>query len=116
VALSGAEGGSNISGADFAHTIVEEIDNPGQQQPHVTDEAGPGGHARDQAADLRRRVHATVAARADLLRYQLVQPGPSPGARPARDQGRIVERGASPRADMRQSHSKGVLSNRAGRA
>jgi hypothetical protein len=59
VALLDAEGGSNISGADFAHAIVEEIDNPASSSP----------------------VSSTEPARADVLRYQLVQPGPLRQAR-----------------------------------
>ena len=60
VALFDAEGGSNISGADFAHTIVEEIDNPAGSSSMSSTEPTSGGHAPDQAADLRRRVHAAV--------------------------------------------------------
>jgi putative NADH-flavin reductase len=35
VALLDAEGGSNISGADFARAIVEEIENPAHHREHI---------------------------------------------------------------------------------
>jgi hypothetical protein len=61
VALFDAEGGSNISGADFAHAIVEEIGNPAR--PMSSTKSAPAAVPRDQAADLRRRVHAAVPTR-----------------------------------------------------
>lgn len=36
VALFDAEGGSNISGADFASAIVDEIDRPAHQRAHIS--------------------------------------------------------------------------------
>ncbi len=35
VALFDAEGGSNISGADFASAVVDEIDNPSHHREHI---------------------------------------------------------------------------------
>lgn len=74
VALFDAEGGSNISGADFAHAIVEEIDNPAS--PMSSTESAPGGRARDQAADLRRRVHAAVPTRRTSSATKSCSPAP----------------------------------------
>ena len=93
----------------------EHVHGPVPQQAHVIDRIGPGGHARDQAADLGRRVHPALAARADVLREQFRQPAPlrqgHHGHQPAvRHEIRVIEHRAGPRGDMRQSHSRGVLS------
>jgi hypothetical protein len=45
------------------------------QQVHVIDVVRAGGHPGDQARHLQVRVDSAVAARADVLRDQVAQPG-----------------------------------------
>jgi hypothetical protein len=45
------------------------------QQVHVIDRIRPGGHPGHQAPDLQVRVNAALAARPDVLRDQIRQPG-----------------------------------------
>jgi hypothetical protein len=52
------------------------VHRPVAQQGHVIDRVGAGGHAREQAADLQRRVRPALAARPDALREQPGQAGP----------------------------------------
>ena len=87
------------------------------QQAHVIDRVRPGGHPGDQAPDLQMRVDAALAARRDVLRDQVRQPGPlSKGHH--RDQAdvrheiQVIERRVRPCEAMQQSHLRGVLSNR----
>jgi hypothetical protein len=80
-----------------------------------------GGTLRFSSAMVHSSVARRTRDRADELRYQLVQPGPLRQARHRgqagmRNQGKIIERDASPRADTRQPHLQGVLPDRAGRA
>lgn len=87
VALVDAEGGSNISGADFAHAIAEKIDNaassnrmsstesvpaamPAIRQPTLarafTPQSAPGGRAAYRAS-VRQRVFLILAAQSASL-------------------------------------------------
>ncbi len=93
----------------------QRVHRPVPQQAHVIDAVGARGHARDQAADLRRRVHPALAARPDVLREQFRQAG-ALGEGHHRHQAavrheiRVIEHGTGPREAMRQSHLRGVLS------
>ena len=79
------------------------------QQAHVIDRIRPGGHPGDQARHLQVRVDAALAARPDVLRDQIRQPGAlrqrhhrhQPGVR---HEIRVIERCARLREAMQQSH------------
>ena len=87
------------------------------QQVHVIDAVRARGHPGDQAPDFQVRIDAALAARRDVLRDQVAEPGAlrqghhrdQPGVR---HEIRVVERCAGPREAMQQSHLQGVLSNR----
>jgi hypothetical protein len=86
------------------------------QQVHVVDRIGARGHARHQARHLHRGVHAALAARADVLRDQIAQPGTLRQAHHRHQAGlrheiRVIERCVRLREAMQQSHLPGVLSN-----
>jgi NAD(P)-dependent dehydrogenase (short-subunit alcohol dehydrogenase family) len=59
-----------------AHPAEQHVHRAVPQQAHVVDAVRAGRHARDQAADLQRRVHPALAARPDVLREQFRQAGP----------------------------------------
>ena len=96
----------------------QHIHGPVPQQVHVVDAVRSGDHPGDQAADLRRRVDPARAARPDLLRDQLGEPGPlrqrhdrdQPGPR---HEIRVIKGCVRPGQAMQQSHLTGVLSNQA---
>ena len=73
------------------------------QQVHVIDAVRPGGHPGDQARHLQVRVDPAFAARPDVLRDQVRQPGalapgpsPGPARRATRDSGHRTMRASSP--------------------
>ena len=88
------------------------------QQVHVIDRIRPGGHPGHQAPDLQVRVNAALAARPDVLRDQIRQPGTlrerhhrhQPGVR---HQIRVIKGCLRPGQAMQQSHLTGALSNSA---
>jgi hypothetical protein len=86
------------------------------QQAHVVDRIRPGRHPGHQARHLQLRVDAALAARPDVLRDQIRQPGPL-GQRHHRDQPgvrhqmRVIERRVDLRELMQQLHVRGVLSS-----
>ena len=88
------------------------------QQAHVIDRIRPGGHPGDQARHLQVRVDPALAARPDVLRDQVRQPGAlrqghhrhQPGVR---HEIRVIERCARLREAMQQSHLPGALSSSA---
>ena len=87
------------------------------QQVHVIDAVRPGRHPSDQARDLQMRVHPAFAARPDMLRDQISQPGAlrqghhrdQPGPR---HEIRVIKRCVRLRQAMQQSGLTGVLSGR----
>jgi hypothetical protein len=86
------------------------------QHVHVIDRIRARRHARDQARDLQVRVDTALAARPDVLRDQIAEPG-APGEGHHRDHAgmrheiRVVEGGVRLREAMQQSHLQGVLWN-----
>jgi hypothetical protein len=86
------------------------------QGDHVIDAVRPGGHPGDQARHLQVCVDAAVAARPDVLRGQVRQPG-ALGEGHDRDQPgvrreiRVIEGCMRLREAMKQSHLTGALSN-----
>ena len=100
-----------------ADPAEQDVHGPLPQQAHVIDRVSAGRHARDQAAHLDRRVHPALAARPDVLRQQLRQPGAlrhgHHGHQAAvRHEIRVIERCPGPARAMRQSHLRGVLSDK----
>jgi hypothetical protein len=87
------------------------------QHVHVLDRVRADRHARDRARHLQVRVDAALAARADVLRDQFLQPGAlsqghhrdQPGVR---HEMRVIERRAGLRQGMQKLHLQGVLSGR----
>ena len=77
------------------------------QQVHVIDRIGPGGHPGDQARDFHLSVDPALAARPDVLRDQLAEPGALRQGHyrdqaGVRHQIRVIERYVRPRQGMQQ--------------